>query len=58
MKVDFVRMKGATRFDGSRGTVSQVRLGVEAPTGILIGLGAPAGLEIGAPAGLGIRKLG
>ena len=50
--------RGTTRFDGSRGTVGQVRLGIGAPAGLRIGLGAPAGLGIGAPAGLGIRKLG
>ena len=40
-----------------RGTVSQVRLGIGAPVGLGIGLGARRASNR-APAGLGIRKLG
>ena len=41
-------------FDGSRGTVSQIRICIGAPAGLGIGLGAPAGLGIGARARLGV----
>ena len=47
----FATLNGETGVYGSRGTVSQVRLGIGAPAGLGIGLGAPAGLGIGLPQG-------